>query len=269
MKYLIALDLDNTLLNSESKLSKKSIEVVNKLKEKGHKIVLATGRPYFGAITFYNQLKLDELLVTDNGALITNPSNESFKPIKKTIPLDIMHKVFHQVKPYLVSALYTSEDVTYAYKYSNELEYVFNGIVNPKIIEGNFDEFEVEPTSIIVCTNANQNELFEDAITSNFSNFVGLRFWGNNNNLGFYEIYLNSISKASALKEVLSIYNMTNEELIALGDGINDLEMIKFANLGVAMKNACSELLNVAKKITDDHHNDDGAAKFLEKLLLT
>ena len=67
----------------------------------------------------------------------------------------------------------------------------------------------------------------------------------------------------------LDYYRLPKEALIAIGDGVNDFEMIEYAQTGIAMKNASLELQKVANYVTDLDHENDGAALFLEKLLLT
>ena len=85
-------------------------------------------------------------------------------------------------------------------------------------------------------------------------------------NEAVYEIYLKHISKASAIKYLLDIYGIAQSEWISFGDGINDLEMIREAGLGVAMKNALPELKAVSKDITEYTHDEDGLVRYLIKM---
>ena len=72
-KKMIAVDLDGTLLNSESKLSDFTIETIKKISKKGHQVVIATGRPYRMAKDFYDQLELETPMINFNGSLTHLP----------------------------------------------------------------------------------------------------------------------------------------------------------------------------------------------------
>lgn len=269
MTHLIACDLDGTLLSKQSKLSKKTIDVLKKLQDQGHHIVISTGRPYYGALHYYHELNLKGLMITDNGGLISHPNDSNFIQLRTTIPLNIMHDWFIKTKELLISAIYAIDDTSYAYKYNETLEFLFNGIVNPKLIEKDFDQLDVEPTSIVLVINQNDQNRFESLMQKHFSKFISFRFWGDHKGIIFYEVYMNYTSKASGLKMALDYYRLPKEALIAIGDGVNDFEMIEYAQTGIAMKNASLELQEVANYVTDLDHENDGAALFLEKLLLT
>lgn len=70
-RYLIALDLDGTLLKDDKTISEKTIKVLNKVKEEGHVVMISTGRPYRASELYYKQLDLDTPIVNFNGAFIT------------------------------------------------------------------------------------------------------------------------------------------------------------------------------------------------------
>ena len=75
-KKMIALDLDGTLLNSESKLSDFTIETIKKISALGHKVIITTGRPYRMAHTYYKQLELDTPMINFNGSLTHLPEKK-------------------------------------------------------------------------------------------------------------------------------------------------------------------------------------------------
>ena len=93
-KKMIAVDLDGTLLNSESKLSDFTIETIKKISKKGHQVVIATGRPYRMAKDFYNQLELETPMINFNGSLTHLPGktwkHEKCLTVDKKYLLDIV-----------------------------------------------------------------------------------------------------------------------------------------------------------------------------------
>ena len=84
----------------------------------------------------------------------------------------------------------------------------------------------------------------------------------------FLEIMPKGIDKAQSLERLLETIGLGREQMIACGDGYNDLTMIRYAGLGVAMENAILPLKNVADYITLSN-NDDGIAHVVEKFMLS
>ena len=93
-KKLIALDLDGTLLNSESQLSDFTVETIKKVSALGHKVIITTGRPYRMAHTYYQELELDTPMINFNGSLTHLPekkwSEEQCLTLDKKYLLDMV-----------------------------------------------------------------------------------------------------------------------------------------------------------------------------------
>ncbi|PKK93559.1 MAG: hypothetical protein CVV61_04030 [Tenericutes bacterium HGW-Tenericutes-6] len=263
MKYLIACDLDGSLLNKEGHITEKSKNVLKKLESEGHMIVLATGRPFSGAYPKYEFLDLNTPIITDNGGSIEHPKDKTFAKQKTFIPLDMMHEIFKFSKPFTITSFFSIDDMTYAYQYDPKLEAFFSGINSDKVIEGEHTAFTVEPTGLVYIIETNAMQTFEHYISETFGHTLSTRCWGNDPKTAVYEVYLKHISKASAIKYLLEYYNMPHHAWIAFGDGVNDIEMIGQAHHGVAMKNAVDEVKKVADAVTEYDHDDDGLANYL------
>lgn len=263
MQYLISCDLDGTTLNRQGELTTKTINVLRHLRHLGHIVILATGRPYHGAIGKYEEIGLDTPLITDNGGSIENPVDPSFAKQRTYIPIHMMHQLFTFAKPMIISSFFSIEDVVYAYKYDKKLEEFFSGIHSDRVIENDYTEFHVEPTGMVFLIQSDKQEPFESYIDLNFGHTLSHRLWGIENGYAVYEVYLKHVSKSSAVKYLLDFYQMKDEQWIALGDGINDVEMIRDAHIGVAMKNAVPELHAVANVITEKSHDEEAVADFL------
>ena len=96
--YLIAVDMDGTLLNSKKKISLKTYFYLRKLSKQGHKIILASGRPIRALKFYYDKLKLDTPMVCYNGSFIYSPTDKNFKTIDNrfTIPMVLdIYKTFY------------------------------------------------------------------------------------------------------------------------------------------------------------------------------
>lgn len=263
MKYLIAVDLDGSLLNRQGELTTKSIKVLNHLTSLGHVVVIATGRPYEGAIPKYLQIGLTTPLITDNGGSIENPMDPSFAKQKTYLPLNLVYQLFEHTKHYIISAFFSDNKVVYAYKYDKKLEEFFSGMSSAHVVELDFSDLQVEPTGLVYLIDAKHMKELESYVNTVFKDTLSTRLWGVDNGYALYEIYLKHISKSSALTYLLDYYGMRKEQLIAFGDGINDIEMIRDAHLGVAMVNGVDEVKVVRKDMTKYSNDEDGIAEYL------
>lgn len=263
-KHLIAIDLDGTLLNNDSKIPLKNKEVINKLVKKGHLVVLATGRPFHATIDIYNDLDLTTPVITDNGGNIREPNNPIFQVVTDGIPVEIAHDLFLHTKPHLESAFYSYREHVYAYKYLDRLHNIFMGSKNAKIVHSEFDQLQHTPTGMIYLVANNFTEKFENYINHELLGEVEFRLWGKDSKHAVYEIYKYGSSKLSAVYWVADHFGIDRKNIIAFGDGLNDIEMIKGVHLGLAMPNGTSELKLVADKILDIDNDNAGVGVFLE-----
>jgi HAD superfamily hydrolase (TIGR01484 family) len=94
-KILVVSDLDGTLLKSNNTISQSTIDVIKKFTDRGNIFCIATGRPKRAAIKYYEQLKLNSLLINYNGSYITNPSNPKFTPLNLGFSNDILRKIMN------------------------------------------------------------------------------------------------------------------------------------------------------------------------------
>ncbi|MFA7416914.1 MAG: Cof-type HAD-IIB family hydrolase [Acholeplasma sp.] len=264
-KHLIAIDLDGTLLNNDSKIPPKNKAVIQKLIQKGHLVVLATGRPFHATIDIYNEMELSTPVITDNGGNIREPKNPKFQVVTDGIPVNIAHDLFLYTKPHLKSAFYSYGEHVYAYKYLDRLHNIFMGSQNAKIVHAQFDQLQHTPTGMIYLVDTSFMSNFEAYINNTLKGEVGFRLWGSDSKHAVYEIYKYGSSKLSAVHWVADHFDIDRNNIIAFGDGLNDIEMIQGVKLGIAMPNGSSELKAVANKILDTDNDNAGVGEFLEK----
>lgn len=261
MKYIIGIDLDGTLLNEQKTISAYNKSILKQLQNEGHKIVLATGRSYVGAINYHRELGLDTPLVTLNGAVTFHLDGNKDAILMNN---ELVKAIYNDLNHLFVAMLVNGTDKVYAENTDKKLEKLFNG-ENADVIH-TFDVNKLDDVvNMIVIINEKDREKFE----LYFSNLtIKPRFWVTNKGLSFYDLHVTNVSKASALKNVLKLYNLSADNLITFGDALNDLEMIKLAKNGVAMKNGLTTLKDAAKHITENDNDNDGVGVFLEKFIL-
>ena len=103
--YLIAFDMDGTLLNDKKNISFRTKRYLISLSKKGHKIILASGRPSRAMYRYYNELKLDTPMICYNGAYVFSPKDKNFKAIEFEFPKEVVKELYLKVKPYSLNVM--------------------------------------------------------------------------------------------------------------------------------------------------------------------
>ena len=271
MIKLIAIDMDGTLLNEKKHIDKAQKEAIHEAIEAGIKIVLCTGRPLYGILPFYEELGLSEL--DSEGYVILNNGCS----IHKTKDW----KLIDQVN-------FTSDDIEYLYKFSESYDinftlvndtYYFNigrkptdelikdaGFVFSDITDISLEEAKSGKHKIMKIMFLGDPEIMadfqeknEDIIKSKYSGVLSQSY--------VYEVFPKDNNKGIGLKKLAEKLGIKQEEVMAIGDGNNDIEMFEYANYSVAMKNA-TELAKKAAKYETDSNENDGVAKAIRKYAL-
>lgn len=268
MNYkMIVLDLDGTLTNRDKVITDRTRRVLMEAQKRGKTVVLASGRPTYGVVPLAEQLELDKYggyILSFNGGIITDCRTREIV-FEKELPVEANRKIIGLAREERVDILTYEKamiitdnpDCPYAKKESevNHLKirqvedmeaYVTFPV--PKFLmldDGDFLAM-VEPR-------------VKAALGKNFSVYRSEPY--------FLEILPKGIDKAQSLERLLELLGMSREEMIACGDGYNDLSMIRYAGLGVAMENAVLPVRNAADYITLSN-NDDGIAHVVEKFML-
>lgn len=264
-KYLIALDLDGTLLNDEKIITDRTLRTLNYLKEQGHVIVIATGRPYRVSKQYYAQLNLDTPIVNMNGAYIHHPRNKNWKEIHNPMPINVAMDIIdtsyevgvQNIMAEVIDQVYVDRDD------NNPLvEYFIGGLEQQAIIGELRNTLQDNPSSMLIHPFEDRVDLIRNTIDKRHATVVDYRKWGAPFNV--IEIVKSGMHKAFGLQIIAKEYGIPQERIIAFGDEDNDLEMIEYAGIGVAMGNGIDPLKNIAKEITITN-TEDGVAYFLEQ----
>ncbi len=262
--YLIAVDLDGTIVSGFDDYDKVSFEILKQL-AKNNYIVIATGRPYRSSKYFYDILNLSTPLINYNGALLHHPKDVNFE--KKLIYIDKakLMRFISSLEGILINCFSEIEDDIFLWKNTNEmLPYLHLDGGNLNI--GNFEDILTNnPNGAILFSLPGSEEILEKTVNEIYGSEICIRHWYTK---GFLvsELYSPMTSKANALKIICDYYNIPLDKTIAIGDGHNDIEMLEFVKYSVAMKNAHPDLLKVANVITEDIDNH-GVALFFNNFI--
>jgi Cof subfamily protein (haloacid dehalogenase superfamily) len=256
---LVVIDIDGTLIGPDYTISQRNIEAIRKARSMGVIVTLATGRNFRAAVDYAMELELDVPIITYNGALIRYPHMEEIilhKPLPEALAREIV-KIAKENN--LRISLYINDNII-----SDDLGPGYPGKLahNISIVESLEDYFQREPTRIIVMGDGDNIKKFSQVFTQREAKPYMVTFLGGGN----LEVLHPEVSKMSAIKNLAEKLDISKEEIIAIGDNDNDIEMIKFAGLGVAMGNSPQEIKDIADYVTLSNI-EDGVAEVIEKFI--
>lgn len=273
MKYkLICIDMDGTLLNTNDEVSVDNINALKKASEMGLHIAITTGRIYASAKYYSKIIGIDAPIITANGASIKD-SGHGDVIYNNPIPSDLLIGCAEILKKYNLKANFTTGDTiftsyeipeTHSYKLTNKIvpdEFKVNFLVFDDIKDG-ISKFEGSVLKCYVFEDVNL-DAFKNArkeINETFGDSLHIVSSGVNN----FEVMQKNSSKGNAAKRLADRLGITKDEVMCIGDSENDLSMIQFAGLGVAMGNAMDLLKCEADYITETNNNS-GVARAIEK----
>lgn len=272
----IILDVDGTLTNSKKVITEKTKNALIKAQEKGIILILASGRPTSGLVDFAKELKMYEnngLLVSFNGSKVVDCQSEEVL-FNETMTVEQGKEVLEHMKKFKVKPMIDKNE----YMFVNDVYdcYINHNNESINIIQyesrgGKFKLCEKEDLSSFVdyplnkiLTAGNPDYLKENYLEmmKPFKDTLSCMFTAP----FYFEFTAKGIDKAKALDSVLVPKGYKKEEIIAFGDGHNDISMVNYAGFGVAMGNAVEELKNIADEITLSN-DEDGIAHTLYKYL--
>lgn len=265
-QHLIALDLDGTLLTDDKKISSKTKQTVLKAMDEGHIVVIATGRPHRASIQYYQDLDLKTPMVNYNGALVHHPLDTSWQAVHNPMPNQTALKIVDACYEVTVNNILAEVmDTVYLDDYSETILRIFKETRqdSPFTIGSLKNKLKADPTSLLIYPKEQQIEQLRTHL-DDYAEVIEHRSWGVPWN--FIEIVKKGINKAVGLQKVAQHFNIPQERIIAFGDEDNDLEMIDYAGVGVAMGNAINELKTIANHVTETNEQD-GVGIFLEDYL--
>lgn len=252
----IFIDMDGTLLNSSNYISRRNMDAIYRLINQDVKVFLATGRHYEVTAPYHKEIGLSTPMICLNGAAIHDAGTGNAMQMRT---LKINDERFHQLTDdYPCNVIVHTAKGLYCKETNEEIDYWTKvGQIPPRYIgdlrKANYQD--VLKYSVRTGTPCHE-------FSSLFEKETEVINW----NDGF-ELLAPNVSKWSAIKSLLREYRMSPNEVVAIGDGPNDIEMLRHVGTGVAMGNASENVKDAADFVTG-HHENDGLADFIERYLL-
>lgn len=264
---LLVLDLDGTLTNSRKEITSHTLETLIHAQERGIKIVLASGRPTYGVAPVADKLRL-----TDFGGYILSYNGGEIVDWKS--------------KEMLYENVLEPEALPYLYECAQKNDFAIVTYHNEFVITEYPDDEYVQKEALLNVMQLKKVDHFLDAIQfpvvkcmivgdparlirleKEMFDYLKDRMGVFRSEPYFLELVPKGIDKAQSLAVLLKRLDIVPEEVIACGDGFNDLPLIKYAGLGVAMANAQPVVREHADYVTRSN-NEDGVAHVVEEFIL-
>ena len=264
---MVALDIDGTLFTNvpstgevEEEIRPVVIEAVRRAYDAGAHIVLATGRSTFGITHVWDMLGLPPdgsaqvLAVASNGSVtLRYPPVE----VRSTTTFDA-REIVGMLLEEVPNAAVAVEEVGVGYRINRPFP---EGEITGRMVLQTVDELVAEPVTRVIIRDPHSSEeeflaLAEKLGLQGTNYFIGWTAW--------LDIAPEGISKASALSEVAAELGVAQADVLAIGDGRNDVEMLRWAGRGVAMGQAPLEVQESADFVTETVRND-GVARELDR----
>jgi 5-amino-6-(5-phospho-D-ribitylamino)uracil phosphatase len=266
---LLVLDLDGTILDKHGNISDTDFKVLEKVRSKGIAISICTGRAAGSCKQILNRLSLDGLHVFCDGALVCNVDFDR-EVLVKPIQPELLKRICKKAAEYnLPIELYSSSTLFIEHEtWITNVQRKFFGI-EPHV--SSFDSV-IEKERIIKCgliITSPEEETRTQALSAGFKDDIYFS-WARTPAYpmtNFINITAAGVSKGAALEALTTYLGLRLEEVMAIGDGNNDLTLLSKAGFSVAMQNAPDEVKSVADYVTAGVEQS-GAAQAIQKFLI-
>lgn len=262
---LVAIDMDGTLLNRQKLVPEENRQAVAQAIEKNIYITIATGRMPGSASYFAKELGMTNCpVISCNGGVVKSldgKKNIFEAHFEKQTLIELIEMSYANnwyIRWYIGDTIYVryfDENMFPAYRTTKGLDIVPVG--------DDYANYLDNVTQLVVCDITGHIQDVYDKIADEFGDVIGLQ-----QNTGYtMDITPPGITKAVGLSKLAEYLGIKQEEVMAIGDGDNDLTMVEYAGMGVAMDNGIDDLKKIAQFITKDC-DDGGVAYALKKFVL-
>lgn len=271
-KKLLVLDIDGTLVNDKKEITPRTKEALFQVMERGHSVMIASGRPTPGVQKYVDELKLAEYggyVLTYNGARVQDCSTGK-ELYEKKLSNSLLRPIYEYAEAHDLGIITYQQDMT----------------KEPQVLSGRRLDEWILLEARINCLTAGVCENFLDYVNYDIYKILLTadpeksgqymkelqELFGASANVMrseafFIEVTARNIDKARTLKKVIGPIGVSQSNTICCGDAFNDITMVEYAGIGVAMGNAKPEVKAVADYITASNE-EDGIAEVVEHFLL-
>ncbi|WP_075983015.1 Cof-type HAD-IIB family hydrolase [Bacillus massilinigeriensis] len=260
-------DIDGTLLNSNHQITSETKKEIIMVVKNNVPFVLVSARMPRSILQIQKELSIDSPIICYSGALVlgANDKNGQRKIIDSTsLSKEDVKEIFNIINtlyPTISSSLY-SHDQWVVNDNNNEWIIQEKEITNIIPIQRDFLSFIEETTDFHKCLCMGEPNVINQLESTLKERFPNLNIYKSKDT--YLEIMPGNASKSNAIKKLENLYHFTSEEIMAVGDNFNDMDMLKYAGLGIAMGNSPDEVKTIADEVTFSN-DEDGLKYILQK----
>ena len=263
--HMVAIDLDGTLLNSDKEITQTTAGILRSARDQaGVKIVLATARPPRSVMPFYELLDLDTPMINYNGALVIDPTCHHVL-MHRPIPAKNCRAIIELAREVYPHVLISAElmDRWFTDRFDPAYNTETGRLFQPDLVAPVEQWEDQSLTKLLLLGKPDRLPAVAEAIHRRLPHQVSIVQTEDY----MLQVMHATVSKAQALRTVAAEMHLTRKQVMAIGDNANDVGMLQWAGIAVAMENAAPQALAVADHIAD-HHDADGAAHAVRQLIL-
>lgn len=289
MLKLVAIDLDGTMLNQYGIVTQKTKNSIKKAQENGLEIMIASGRPIDSVKTISKEIGSENYFISGNGSIIYDIKKDEIiyeNVLKKQKALEIIkiceeNSIFYNV--------YTEKEIIAKNLQYNVLYYHKENLTKSEedkthvnIVEDIYDYIEKTDSKVLKVMICDKHQTIFNAImrklkevddievleVSHMSRKI-IRQGTEEIPIEYFytEISAKNVDKWTALEFLKEKLQISSDEIVAIGDNVNDKKMIEKSGYGIAMGQSAQQIKEIADYVTDSNV-DDGVANALDKLVL-
>lgn len=261
---LLALDLDGTIVDGDLRISPRVRRALRAAADGGVHVTLASGRPFDGTRLFAGDLGIREPLICHQGALVRDPGSGQVY-LRRSLPRHLAHELIDIVREHGWDVFLTLDDEQYVERLTPALQVLLDLSPTPAKAQvvADLKALPQDPLRLLI--------VVETAEAAAVANLLHERFDGRllivRSFARFVEATDMAASKGQALAFLARKLGVSQAETMAIGDQDNDVDMVAWAGLGVAMGNASAAVKAAANHVTATIA-EDGAALAIERFIL-
>lgn len=266
-RKVLILDIDGTLTNSKKEITPKTLEALLDIQKQGHIIVIASGRPTHGVKWVSDVLQLGQYggyVLCFNGARIMNVATGEIV-YQQIFPKDCIAPLYEYARAHDMGLVtYENDTVITGTRIDEHME--FEARLNHmelKQVEDFVSYVDFDVNKCLFTASIDAAPDLEKEMAEKYEGILSIY----RSEPFFIEAMPPGVDKAASLEHLFARIGMDRADTVACGDGFNDMSMIRYAGVGVAMANAQKAVKEAADMVTAKTNDEDGLLEVLDKYL--
>lgn len=267
---LLVLDIDGTLAGESNQINQPVLQAIKAAQAKGIKIAIATGRMYCSALRFHQAIGSDQPLCAYQGALILDPATQTILrhlPVSRHLARKLLDYFEQDELRSLLSIHFYINDQLYVREITRETNlYAIRSGIEPIAVGDLRNVLDTEPTKILALSD--DIDAIANLLGSLQQQYTPAELYLTTSVATFFEAANPLVNKGTAVRYLAEeILGLRSHNVMTIGDNFNDVEMLSYAGIGVAMGNAPQPVQEYARWIAPTVEQD-GVAAAIEEFIL-